>query len=81
MLYLLNESIQHKGASLLSGISTGKRRKYVPGRFRRPASHDTDTSMYGVGEKLASAAHGCANAVIAWMQRNGHASSVSYRDT
>jgi len=38
------------------------------GRFRRPASHDTDTSMYGIDENPASAAHGYANAGIAWMQ-------------
>ena len=33
--------------------------------------------MYGVGRNAASAAHGCANVVIAWMQRNDHASYIS----
>jgi hypothetical protein len=35
--------------------------------------------MYGVGGNMASAVQGCANAVIAWMQMNGHASDVSFR--
>ncbi len=53
-------------STLSPSISVGKRREYIPGRFRqlpytdvqmpwaqdaqeRPASHDTDTSMYDVG--------------------------------
>jgi len=37
------------GSSLLVGVSSRKRREYFHGRFRHPASHDTDTSMYDVG--------------------------------
>ena len=43
------------GSPLIAGISSGKRRKYIHGRFRHPASCDTDTSMYGVG----SSRHPC----------------------
>ena len=80
MMLVCNYSVS-AGTSLLQGISSGKCREYIHGRYRRPASHDTDTSMYGVGEDLASAAHGCANAVIAWMHRNDRASDVSCRYT
>ena len=42
-------------SSLFPGVSSGKCRQYIHGRFRHPASHDTDTSMYDVG----SSRHPC----------------------
>ena len=60
----------YTSSSLLSSIFSRKCRKYTHGRFRHPASCDTDTSTYSIGIRRlnsASAAYGCANAVIAWL--------------
>jgi len=49
----------------------------IHGCYRRPAYRNTTTSLYGVSLTAASAAQGCANAVIAWMQWNGRAADTS----